>query len=278
MRRRDEHRVIPDVGLQVGRLVVGPGHRLEHRLDRGQLVGRGALRGQSDGGRLDDLADLEHAPQELRVEAGFGEPAEHVGVEEAPLGARQDDRSALGAGFDQALGGQDLGRLPDDGPADAELAAQLALFREDLARGQLAADDPSPDALDDAGVDAGRSGLARGAFSTRGLYILLYDTIAHGAGGAPTSPPGAATGRQPGTGSELVQIWSLTPTVQIWFNRPHRVDSDRPRRRSLEVHRLVVPGAEHNPRTRVGDRARDGQTAAAAERARARPVSRGARA
>ena len=47
-----------------------------------------------------------------------------------------------------------------DGPAHAEHAAQLALFGEDLAWGELAADDPSADALDDAGVDAGRAGRA----------------------------------------------------------------------------------------------------------------------
>ena len=112
--------------------------------------------------------------QELRVEAGFGEPGEHVRVEEAPLRARQDHGPALGSRFDQALGGEDLGRLPDDGPAHAEHAAQLALLGEDLAGGELAADDPPADALDDAGVDPRRSaGRSRRTQWTDTYYCMI---------------------------------------------------------------------------------------------------------
>src|SRR5439155_2993933 len=125
---------------------------------------------------FDDLAHLEHAPQELRIDAGFGEPRQDVGVEEAPRGLRQDHGATLRAGFDQALGREDLRRLPHHGPADAELAAQLSLLRKDLARGELAPDDASPDALHDPGVNPSRCGLAgdHGAFGQR--YILLYDS------------------------------------------------------------------------------------------------------
>src|SRR5512143_587502 len=80
--RGDEHGVVADVRLQVGRLVRGPRHGLERDLDRGELVRTGSLRGKARGRRLDDLAHLEHAPQELRFEPVVHEPGEHVGVEE----------------------------------------------------------------------------------------------------------------------------------------------------------------------------------------------------
>src|SRR5207247_198512 len=80
VRRRHEHRVVADVGLEVGRLVLGPRHRFEGRLDRRQLLGRRALGCEADGGRFDDLPNLEHAPEALRVQAGLGEPSEQMPV------------------------------------------------------------------------------------------------------------------------------------------------------------------------------------------------------
>ena len=95
------------------------------------------------------------------VEELLGEPAQHVGVQEPPVRTGQDDRPSFGARLHEALGGQDLGRFPNDGPTDAEHPAQLALFWEDLARRQFAPHDPPADALDDARVDAAGASLAR---------------------------------------------------------------------------------------------------------------------
>src|ERR1700682_1557686 len=68
-------------------------------------------------------------------------------------------------------------------------------------------------------MPVGPAGRA-GASSTNGLYILLYDTSCTAPDGRRAPVPQAPIPRRRGTAVELVQIWSLTPTVQIWFNRP----------------------------------------------------------
>ena len=90
-------------------LVVRARHRLERDLDRGELFGRGPLGRESRHGGFDDPANLEHAAQELGIEAGFGQPGEHVRVEESPIRPRQDHGPALGSRLDQAFRGEDLG-------------------------------------------------------------------------------------------------------------------------------------------------------------------------
>ena len=72
----------------------------------------------------------------------------------SPARPRQDHGPALGPGVDETLGDEDAGGLANDGPADAQLAAQLALLGQDRRlAAQLTIHDPPADPLDDARVD-----------------------------------------------------------------------------------------------------------------------------
>src|SRR6185437_13103380 len=81
-------------------------------------------------------------------------PGEDVGVEHVPLIARLDAGADLGAGFDQALGGQHLDRLAQDRPADPETDAEVDLAGQDLAGREVTAQDLLADLVGDAAMDA----------------------------------------------------------------------------------------------------------------------------
>ncbi len=129
------------------RLVVAS--RLMHQLQRGADAGDGfriaLLGGKSGGGGLDDRAQLDQVAQEFRGELRRLMPGEHIGIEQVPLGARQDVGAGPAAGGDEALGGEHLERFADRLAADGELAGELGLTRQerplrDSARHDLAAD------------------------------------------------------------------------------------------------------------------------------------------
>ena len=84
--------------------------------------------------------------------------------------------------------------------------------------------------------------------SVRDRYILLY---------VPSRDR-----RRTGAGAQRLfqtaRIWPLTPTVQIWFNRPHQKGSDRPRRRSLGFTGWWFQDRSMTFASGVGDRPRQG--------------------
>ena len=124
---------------------------LEQRdaLLRGCPFGRGLCRA-----RLDEVADLHQVGEEGRVGAYLDLPGEHLGIDEAPLGAPEGTCPGLRAGLHEPFRRQDLDRFADDRAADAELDGEVSLGRERRARSQLAPDDAEAQVAHDDAVQA----------------------------------------------------------------------------------------------------------------------------
>ena len=125
-------------------------HGGQRRLQRVEVGVGAAGRGQPDGGRFDDGANLAEVAQQREVGAGavaLGElPAQHVGVEQIPVGARPHEGAALLAGVDHALGREHLQRLAQGRQADVQLALQ-GRHVERRSLGDLAAEHPAGEGL-----------------------------------------------------------------------------------------------------------------------------------
>ena len=131
-----------DAGLKVRALVFESDDGV---VDVGNILGRGAFRGQSGGGHLQHAADLVHlavvhhaAPHEVvhRVADGLG-----VGG--------HDPHPAAALDLEQSARGERAHRLPDHRPRDAELLPQLALGGQRIARLEVVGRDHLEDRIGD---------------------------------------------------------------------------------------------------------------------------------
>lgn len=118
-----------EVGLDgVGGAVVPLPHRRDGGVQGGQVLVGAALGGQTHGGGLDDGAYFGEIVQQRPVGrvgmAALELPAQHVGVEQVPLGAGTHEGAAPLAGVDHSLGGEHLERLAQRGQAHVQLALQ----------------------------------------------------------------------------------------------------------------------------------------------------------
>ena len=119
---------------------------------RGCPLGRGLCRA-----RLDEVADLHQVGEEGRIGAHLDLPAEHIGIDEAPVGAPEGARPGLRPGLHEPFRRQDLDRFADDRAADSELDGEVSLGREGRSRSQLAPDDAEAQVAHDDAVQAATS-------------------------------------------------------------------------------------------------------------------------
>jgi len=75
-------------------------------------------------------------------------PIKDGAVEQVPFRARADSRAGLRTHLQESLAHQDLNRLAQGVAADAEFGNQLGLGRQNPLCTELAADDPSPELID----------------------------------------------------------------------------------------------------------------------------------
>src|SRR5690606_17083144 len=98
---------------------------------------RPAHGGESRGGWLDDLSQLEQVPDELLVGIDLEVPGEDIGIEDVPRRARGDARAYLGLGNEKALGGERADRLAVGAARDAKRSAGIVLVGQERAGRQL---------------------------------------------------------------------------------------------------------------------------------------------
>ena len=119
----------------------------ERALDRGDVVGRAALRRRPRDQRLEQAAEVEQRFEAFPVR--HERPPDHLGRLLSP--AHPDVGAAVAAALDVDVAGlgEPVERVANAGPVDAEQGGELALGRQSLARHVLAERDRRDEALRD---------------------------------------------------------------------------------------------------------------------------------
>ena len=141
------------VGSEVCHLIVDPALHLGVCLDDpGGLVRGRPRRRQARGERLDREPHFGRLLVQPAVVRRLGAPAEDVGIEDVPFGARPNTRPGLGPRLHESLRREHAHRLAQHGAADREIGDELVLRRQRIARLQLAAHDLEADEVHDLSV------------------------------------------------------------------------------------------------------------------------------